>query len=103
MYTVLFYVTSKPGQEEAMRALTVEMMRVSREEDGAVSYTFHRQKDEPREWMLYEQWRDRDHLETHLANMKRHFGEPPAGARLPARLQALTESYRVTWYEMVTY
>jgi quinol monooxygenase YgiN len=101
MLNVLFFVTTKPGQEEAMRQLTLEMMRVSREEDGAVSYTFHRQKKQPREWMLYEQWRDRAHLEAHHVNMKKHFGEPPEGAQLPARLHALIETWRATWYDLV--
>lgn len=101
MINVLFYCTSKPGQEAAMRALLAEMQRVSRGEDRAVAYTFMQQKDNPAEFALFEQWRDRGHLEAHVENMKRHFGEPPAGAVLPARLQALTAQSRFTFYRLV--
>lgn len=101
MPTILFHVTGKPGSESQMRALLVEMTRVSREEDRALHYTFHQQKNDARQWMLYERWRDREHLLAHQANMKRHFGEPPAGAQLPARLHELTESFSATFYSVV--
>jgi quinol monooxygenase YgiN len=99
--TVLFHATSKPGKEEQMRRLTAEMMRVSRDEDAAVAYTFHQKKKAPREFMLYEQWRDLDHAQAHIDNMKRHFGEPPPGAKLPARLEALVESHSMVFYDAV--
>jgi quinol monooxygenase YgiN len=96
--TVLFYCTGKPGQEGALRDLLAEMQAVSRDEDGAVTYTFMQQKDDPARWALFEQWRDKDHLGAHVATMKRRFGEPPPGASLPARLHALVERSDFTFY-----
>ena len=99
MISVLFYCTGKPGAEAQLRELLTEMMRVSRAEDRAVNYTFMQQKDAPAEWALFEQWRDKEHLGAHVANMKKHFGEPPEGARLPARLHALVETSGYAFYD----
>jgi quinol monooxygenase YgiN len=101
MINVLFYCTAKAGQAEAMRALLAEMQRVSRTECQAVTYTFLQQKDDPQQFALFEQWRDKAHLAGHVENMKKHFGEPPPDAALPAKLQALTESARFTFYRLV--
>ena len=101
MINVLFYCTAKPGQAEPMRELLARMQRVSRAEDQAVSYTFMQQKEDPAEFALFEQWRDKDHLGGHVENMKRHFGEPPPGAPLPARLQALTARSSFQFYRLV--
>ena len=98
MITVLFYCTGKPGVEAQLRELLAEMQAVSREQDRAVSYTFMQQKDDPSRWALFEQWRDKEHLGAHVENMKRHFGELPAGATLPARLHALVERSEFTFY-----
>lgn len=101
MITVLFYCTARPGQADAMRALLAEMQRVSRVEDQAIQYTFMQRKDDPHEFALFEQWRDKAHLAAHAGNMKRHFGEPPPGAPLPERLQALTEKSAFQFYRLV--
>ena len=101
MITVLFYCTGKPGAEQPLRELLGEMQRVSRDADGAVSYTFMQQADAPLEWALFEQWRDKEHLGAHVESMKRHFGEPPPGARLPARLHALVEKSSYRFYQLV--
>ena len=98
MISVLFYCTGKPDREPQLRALLTEMQRVSREQDQAINYTFMQQADSPNEWALFEQWRDKAHLAAHVETMKRHFGEPPAGARLPARLHALVEKSTYSFY-----
>ena len=98
MITVLFYCTGKPGAETPLRELLAEMQGVSRSEDRAIAYTFLQEKDEPLRWALFEQWRDKAHLGAHVENMKKHFGEPPPGARLPARLHALVDHSDFTFY-----
>ncbi len=102
MLTIFFHMTCKPECAAAAQALVTEMTRVTRaEDDGCISYIFHRRLDKPSHWLLYEQWRDQAALEAHMANMKRHFGEPPPGARLPARLHELVQDCRAATYDIV--
>ena len=98
MISVLFYCTGKSGCEAQLRELLGAMQKVSREQDGAIQYTFMQQADAPDQWALFEQWRDKAHLAAHVDNMKRHFGEPPPGARLPERLHELVEKSRYDFY-----
>jgi len=99
--SVLFHCTGKPGAEAPLRELLARMQRVSRDEDSAVTYTFMQQKDDPLRWALFEQWRDKEHLGAHVANMKKQFGEPPPGATLPAQLHALVETSSFQFYRLL--
>ena len=99
MLTILFYLTGKPDAEPRLRELLTKMTQVSRGHEGCISYTFHQQHDDPRQWMLLEQWRDRGALDAHISDMKVQFGDPPEGARLPARLHELAESHRAVFYK----
>jgi quinol monooxygenase YgiN len=99
MMTILFYLTGKPGAENDLKPLLREMVEESHTHDGCVTYTFHQQADDPQRWMLIEEWRDKSALAGHVERMKARFGDPPPGARLPARLDALAESSSFTFYK----
>ena len=102
MLTIFFYMTSKPGCEDRTADLVREMTRVTHaEDDGCVTYTFHQERHDRRQWILLEQWRDKDALKAHQQNMLRHFGAAPEGAWLPARLHELIESFRGTYCDVV--
>ena len=99
MITVIFYLTGKPNADAELVPLIREMVEESRAHDGCGGYTFHRQADDPRQWMLIEIWRDKEALSGHVERMKLRFGDPPPGARLPARLHALTETSSYKFYK----
>ena len=52
---------------EAMDAL-IKMVRVSREEDGCLDYTFAQDLADPDTLILYERWRDQEALQAHMAS-----------------------------------
>ena len=85
--TILFYVTAKEGKEEEFRELAAEMTKTTREEDeGCIHFTYHQEVDNPRQFVLYERWRDRAALDAHLARLQEVYGPPPSGGFLPAAL-----------------
>ena len=108
MITVLFSMTVKAGREEAWGVLLGELHRSTHAEDeGCVSYVFYRRADDPREYVLHEQWRDAAALDQHVARLQRLLGPPPDDAayppthhrrRLPAAFLDLFE-----WTEAVRY
>ena len=70
MLTILFSMTVKPGREDEFAALAREMMRGTHaEDDGCITYTIHRRGDDLRQFVLYEQWRDREAVQAHLDRM----------------------------------
>ena len=102
MITFLFHLTAKPGVELHLHALLQEMTSASRADAGCQQYQFLQLKSDARQWVLHEQWRDQAALDAHVAQMFLRFGAPPPGARLPARLHELSESFRVVPYEALT-
>jgi len=51
-------------------------------DEGTVA--FYRQRDEPRHLVLFEQWRDADALNVHIARLQRVFGPPDEQEPHPA-------------------
>jgi quinol monooxygenase YgiN len=75
MITGLFYMTLKPERVEAFRDIVTQLVITTHAEDaGCLAYVFHQQRDEPREFVLYEQWRDQAALDAHLARLDRMIG-----------------------------
>ena len=86
MITILFYMTVKPERDNEWRTLLPQLTQSTRaEDDGCLSYVYHRQTDNPLEYLLYEQWEDEDALTRHMRRLVQVFGPPPPGERLPAR------------------
>lgn len=69
--TFLFFMTAKAGREEECRELATRVTETTRaENEGCISYVFHQQNDNPREFVLYEQWRDQAAVDAHLARLQ---------------------------------
>jgi quinol monooxygenase YgiN len=102
MLTFLVYVTAREGREEAFHALAVRLTGITRsEDDGCLVYTFHRRVDNPREYVLYEQWRDVQALRAHLEHLQALYGPPRPGDMLPAAFLDLCEVREGVAYEVV--
>lgn len=101
--TILFSITAKEGKEQEaadmMRRLT-ESTRA--EDDGVITYVFLQQQNSPREYVLFEQWRDSAALNAHLARLRRVFGPPRDGGSIPAAILDLFETSRAVRYRVVT-
>jgi quinol monooxygenase YgiN len=101
MITVLFSVTIKDGKEQDFHELALRLTKVSREDDGCLIYVFHRRSDNPREYVLYEQWRDRGAHKAHLAHLESLLGAPSPGGGLPDALLKLCEHAQSVFYDVV--
>jgi quinol monooxygenase YgiN len=100
--TILFYMTVHPGKEQEARALALRLTTTTRAEDeGCLTYVFHQEQANPREFVLYEQWRDQAALDAHLAHLVRLLGPPPPGARLPVALLEVCEKTRAVRYDVL--
>jgi quinol monooxygenase YgiN len=75
------------------------------EDQDCISYTMYRRSDNPRELLLFEQWRDQDALDAHLARLRKVYGpadeqaaEPPR-RRVPKAVLAPFEHVEAIRYE----
>jgi quinol monooxygenase YgiN len=102
MITMLFHVTVKDGKEQEFHDLAIRITEITRAEDeGCLTYVFHQRQDNPKEYVLYEQWRDREALDAHISHLQTLLGPPMPGRRLPSALLALCENAQPVFYNVV--
>lgn len=67
MYVVAAQYYAKAGKADEITAILQTMIPISRAEPGCVLYTVNRSLDDPRKFLLYEQYRDKAGYEAHMA------------------------------------
>jgi quinol monooxygenase YgiN len=67
-YVVVAHWTAKPGEEAAVADLLAKIARASGDEPGCLLFWVHRSLEEPRAFMLYEQYVSEAAFEEHAAS-----------------------------------
>jgi quinol monooxygenase YgiN len=93
-YVVLAKWTAKPGEEEAVAAAISALIEPSRAEPGNLLYQAHRDPQDPRTFLLYEQYTDEAAYRAH--GESEHFKRHGHDDALP-RLQDRERSFYETW------
>jgi len=91
-YVLVARMTAREGEEDRANELIVQLVEGSRGEPGNVHYIAHRDADNPRTFMIYEQYRDKAAFEEH--GQTDHFQTLAAG-----ELFGLMEARERTFYE----
>lgn len=79
MIAMLFHVTVKAGREAEWREMLTRLTQSTRaEDDGCITYQYYQQSDSQREYVLFEQWRERDALLAHIARLANELGRVQA-------------------------
>jgi quinol monooxygenase YgiN len=77
MITVLLHMTVKAEREDAFREMVPRLTQTTHAEDpGCIAYAFYCRADNRNEAVLYEQWKDADALNAHVARLVRVLGPP---------------------------
>ncbi|MGH3570130.1 MAG: putative quinol monooxygenase [Pseudonocardia sp.] len=92
MVIVVARYRARVGNAEAVAAALRDYVPLVRTEPGCLVFTVHRERENPREFLLHEQYRDDDALEAHRAST--HFR---AVARV--RIWPLLERREVVLYD----
>ncbi len=93
-FVVLARWVAKPGEEEAVAAAIDALIEPSRAEPGNLIYQAHRDPADPRVFLLYEQYADKDGYTTH--GDSEHFKRHGLGDAVP-RLAMRERSFYETW------
>ncbi len=102
MITILFHVTAKEEKKEEFHDLAKRLTEVSRIEDGCLAYVFLQQQDDPRNYVLYEQWTDEKTLFAHIDNLIKILGPCAPDEKLPAAFLELCEKTQPYFYNVVS-
>ncbi len=63
--TVVARIRAKPGMEDLVKLILLQLVGETREEDGCVNYILHQSTMDPDLFLFYETWKNRDLLERH--------------------------------------
>ncbi len=63
--TVVARMTARPGMAARLQEELLHMVAETRKEDGCINYDLHHQADNPAQFLFYENWESRAHLDCH--------------------------------------
>ena len=94
MFVVVAHYYAKEGKDDEIAEILRRMIPISLAEPGCLVYYVNRSLDDPRKFLLYEQYRTRDDYEAHKASAA--FQENIVGKVIP-----MLESRVPEFYELV--
>jgi hypothetical protein len=68
---------------------------------GCHAYSFNQSKDEPTEFVLYEQWESQAALDSHINELFDILGPAKPGDSIPEKLVNMYESAKPVYYDVV--
>jgi quinol monooxygenase YgiN len=95
MLTVVAIAQAKPGKEKDLEEVLLELVAISRQETGCITYDLHRHLDKPGRFVFYENWVNRDALDKHRT-------EPQAAVPRAKVGELVAEPLQIELYEMVS-
>jgi (4S)-4-hydroxy-5-phosphonooxypentane-2,3-dione isomerase len=93
-YVVLAKWIARRGEEEAVAAAIDQLIEPSRAEPGNLMYLAHRDPEDPRVFLLYEQYADQASYRAH--GETEHFARLGRGDAIP-RLEGRGRSFYENW------
>lgn len=63
--TIVAFITAKPGMQQQVREVLLDLVEQTRKERGCVNYDLHQSQDNPREFVMYENWESAADLDAH--------------------------------------
>ncbi|NRB37066.1 MAG: antibiotic biosynthesis monooxygenase [Pseudomonadales bacterium] len=69
---------------------------------GCLTYSFNQSKDEPTEFVLYEQWENQAALDIHISELFDILGPAKPGDPIPEKLMNMYERATPVYYDIVS-
>ena len=90
-FTLVVRMTAREGEEERAAQIIPRLVAASAAEPGNVHYLAHRDPEDPRVFLMYEQYRDKAAFEEHGASD--HFKQLALGELFPLMEERRREVY----------
>ena len=100
MLTVMIH--AKVKQEMLNEYLDlIKMLVRETTKKGCLAYSFNQRKDEPTEFVLYEQWESQEDLDNHISELFKILGPAKPGQPIPEKLMKMYEKATPVFYDIV--
>src|ERR1700704_115309 len=66
MLTNLAFFRAKTGQTKSLGKALTDIVDLTRQEAGNISYDLHQSPQDPESWFVYENWRSSADLDAHM-------------------------------------
>ncbi|USU10705.1 antibiotic biosynthesis monooxygenase [Sphingomonadaceae bacterium OTU29THOMA1] len=93
--TLIAKLTAKPEFADEIGAGLSVLLDQTRAEEGSIDYHFHRDREDPAVWIIYENWRSR-------ADLDAHFEQPYTKALMERFPDLLAKEAELTFATMVS-
>ena len=94
MYVVAAQYYAKEGKDDEIAGILRTMIPISRAEPGCAMYIINRSVDDPRKFLLYEQYHDKAGYEAHMAT-------EPFKRNILGKIVPMLESRERAFYEVI--
>lgn len=68
MLTIVARIEVQPDQVEWVKTELLKLLEPTRQEAGCIQYDLHQDKDNPRLFLFYENWENRELWQAHIAS-----------------------------------
>jgi quinol monooxygenase YgiN len=65
--TIIVPINAQPEQRETVHQRLVDLAAKTNNEPGNICYVLHTVPDDPNQFIIYEQWKDQEALDFHMA------------------------------------
>lgn len=79
----------------------IKMLVKKTSKKGCLFYTFNQNKDDPTDFVLYEQWRSQEDLDNHIKELFEILGPAKPGQPIPFKLMNMYEKATPVFYNLV--
>jgi len=79
----------------------IKMLIKKTTKTGCLNYSFNQRKDEPTEFVLYEQWESKEDLDNHINELFKILGPAKPGYPVPEKLMNMYEKATPIFYDIV--
>src|ERR1700730_4050874 len=94
MYVVAAQYYAKEGKDNEIAEILKKMIPISRAESGCAMYIINRSVDDPRKFLLYEQYHNKAGYEAHMAS-------EPFKQNILGKIVPMLETRERAFYEVV--
>lgn len=80
----------------------IKMLVKETTKKGCLTYAFNQNKNEPTEFVLYEQWKTQEDLDNHIKELFKILGPAKPGDPIPEKLMTMYEKVTPVFYDVVS-